>query len=407
MSSDTPQAQRRRQLLQVAERLDPRGSAVATGRRLLQAAAPQACFSGTFKPDRGAAPCYYCPEGSSTTGPLYNAATSLGQCVCIPGYYATRSSELHRCTACPAGTHRSPQQLDTAPCTPCAALSESVGAGSAYCYCVDGAYATSADVADDGQRCVLCEAGFYCSQQGKRSPCPQYSVSMPGARSRGECICDPSTHYGYLGDAAQCILKPLALQCVVAVDQGAAECGCAEGWHLVQAGARITCSSGCAPGTYAALLPLSQALSHCEPCAADTYAETGDLLLQCTPCPPDRTTGGRRGSSALRDCGCAVGRSANSTACVGCDAGQYFFSSTGGCVACPSGMDSPPDSIGPNACMCPPGSFANADAGCSPCRVGTYSHALSASCSRCPPGFTTDSPGATSLLACRPAAASS
>ena len=136
-------------------------------------------------------------------------------------------------------------------------------------------------------------------------------------------------------------------------------------------------------------------------CQPQAYSESRwtQNLMQCTPCPPGRTTGGRKGALALRDCGCAVG-AMNETMCVGCDAGQYFYD--GGCMRCPSGTDSPPNSLGPYSCMCPPGSFADVKSACVPCRMGTYSHALSAVCSPCPPGFTTDRTGATSLLACRP-----
>ena len=224
-------------------------------------------------------------------------------------------------------------------------------------------------------------------------------MSQAGARSRSECICDPRTHYGSLyDDAQQCILRPPALVCVTVVGS-ASECGCAEGWHMVQKGSeRIRCSSGCSPGTYAVMRPFSQALSRCETCPPNTYAPTGELVGQCTQCPSGKTS--RAGSNSSVDCRCVAGQ-ANNSACVGCDAGEYFWD--GACERCPDGTDSPPNSIGPNACMCPPGSFVASNS-CRPCRVGTYSHSLSAVCTRCPPGFTTDRAGATTLLACRPGA---
>jgi hypothetical protein len=36
-----------------------------------------------------------------------------------------------------------------------------------------------------------------------------------------------------------------------------------------------------------------------------------------------------------------------------------------------------------------------------PCPKGMFSSTISSTCSKCPPNFTTDTPGATSLLACR------
>ena len=413
----------------------------------------RACSSGTYKPERGDTPCYYCPVGSSTTAPDYAAAKSLAGCVCVAGYFATRSPPsdydsntnasalvafLQSCTACPKNFFRSPKQPDSTNCTPCPPFSETSGPGSAFCDCMSGYYYyyfnggsssssnnnnVTTDAATSIMACHICEAGFYC-QANVRAPCPPNSVSSPGAKSRGECICNPMTHYGTLvgTDDNECILKPFAYDCIKGVGVGAAaDCGCAEGWQIQQiitmsnsneAKQRIRCVSGCLPGTYATLRPFSQAFSHCEPCPPNTYATTGDLLLECTPCPPGRFS--PKGAVSIAECRCkittaqednsnnsATAANINTDCAAGCAAGQYVLADA--CVQCPSGMSSPANSYGIGACLCPPGSFVSSTAACQPCRRGTYSHSLSATCSKCPPGFTTENFGATSLLACRPA----
>ena len=364
----------------------------AARRRLLSSSAAQqqeeACYSGSYKPERGDSPCYYCPTGSSTTGPFYDAAASLASCVCLPGYYYYDNSE---CRPCPEDTY------SRGGCAPCPALMSTMGlVGSAYCYCVDGAYAAG----DEG--CVLCPPGFYCNQQGRRFRCPPNSMSQGNGSSQlSDCICDPVNYYGVLSEATpNCLLRPPAVECAhQSSGEGAAVCGCAYGWKQQEGyDGQLRCSSGCAPGTFAAMVPRSQALAGCRPCPQDTYATTGDLL-SCTACPPGKTTGGMSGSVSVDNCTCAT------SACAACDANYYYDGAT--CAPCPAGMASPKNSVGAASCLCPPGtSFFSSAGGCAPCVKGTYSHSVGAVCTPCPPGYSTSRAGATSLLDCRPLLAS-
>ena len=415
-------------------------------RSLLQMSAPEmeasqlACFSGSYKPERGSgSPCYFCPSGSSTSAPNYFAATSLADCVCAPGYYSVRApssaaasatsskinpnqidglsaadlgSFLITCVACPDGTYRSPNQDAAAGCIECPTLSESVGMGSAYCYCVDGAYAVELA---GGINCQPCPAGFYCNQQGKRTECPPNSISPEGSKDISDCVCNPQDYYGVLSASTpNCMLRPPAVECKASSGVGAAACGCAAGWAAVVTAAdaagnpkMIHCRSGCAAGTYAAMQPHSQALAGCLPCPSDTYAVTGEMVgaQQCTACPPGKTTAGKVGCASMAECMCADVGLQPQKQCSGCNAGWYLdISGNRTCVACPAGMLSVVNSIGPTSCKCPPGQFTASATSCAPCVRGTYSHTISASCMPCPPGYTTAGEGATSLLACRPSA---
>ena len=315
-----------------------------------------ACVAGTYKPGRGAAsPCYACPDGSSTTGPYYEGAT---ECVCMPGYALADNA----CIACSVGTHRPSNSPNM--CIPCPDLSETVGTGSAYCYCVSGAYNSY-----DGS-CVMCEPGFYC-ESGTRHQCPQNSVSATGAKSREECVCGPDYYYGQVSQ--ECIFK----------DSTRNSLGkCIAGWSATANGG---CSSGCPPGTF--LAPDFQQASmqqKCTPCPPGTFSSTGNMVGQCMPCPPNKQNGSTTCNPAAVKEECASGQ-------------YYDFAS---CRDCPLGTVSPPNSIGISSCRCPPGFFI-ASTECVPCPRGMFSSTISSTCSKCPPNFTTETTGATSLLECR------
>ena len=385
---------------------------------------PEACYGGTFKPDRGDGPCYYCPVGSSTTAPRYAAADSGKQCVCLPGYFATRTpalsasettadanasrldAPLQRCTACPNGTFRSSTQNDSA-CTPCPPRMHTLGTASAYCYCLPGTYP------DVGlyDACVVCEANFYCADNA-RTRCPDHSVSPPGSDARGDCVCDPRTHYGDLSlPGGVCLPRPPGYTCPnVTGGNSAAACGCAGGWTAVAhtapgTGQRyLECTNPCRAGQYAQLQPRSQNLAGCVPCPPDTYSADGSLIGACTPCPTGRGTSGQAGMTAAANCTCLAGvlnRSSSTTtaACEGCAAGQYLDLAAKRCAPCPPGWTSVAGTIGRVSCLCPPGAYA-VGAACAPCPLNTYSSGLGLACTRCPSGRVTDTIGQASRLAC-------
>ncbi len=345
-SAAPPKQQRQRRLLQQQQ---PPGSEEAVVRAWLAnrtgTPPPSACYAGTFKPTSGDGPCYFCPDGASTTGPAYAGASLANQCACLPGFYSERAALLDtaapppnsssaatdesdaeaaaaaaaavvvvqqrrlllRCMPCPNGTYRDQLQLNDSVCHPCPPRRYTPGPGSAFCYCVPGTYPNTTYEA-----CATCEAGFYCDGNAK-TPCPDQSGSAPGAGARGECVCNPSTHYGDLSrDGGVCLLRPPGYVCQNSTTTGgggagAIGCGCAAGWTTTATAtaATVRCTSPCVAGQFAALQPRSQNLRACVPCPPDTYAEDGALVGACAPCPLGRGTQGLEVSGCA--CVCVFG----------------------------------------------------------------------------------------------------
>jgi hypothetical protein len=267
-----------------------------------------ACYTGTYKPRAGDGPCYFCTAGASTTGPDYAGASLARQCACLPGFYGDRLPSIRaglytadtnatdldkglvRCLPCPNGTYRSALQQNDSACQPCPPRMYTPGPGSAYCYCVPGTYPNTTFDA-----CAPCEAGFFCDGNA-REHCPDQSTSAPGAADRGECVCNPGTHYGDLSQPdGVCLPRPPGYVCQNSSEGGAGAigCGCAEGWTTaVASGGSARCISPCTAGQFAELQPHSQNLKACVPCPPDTYASDGGLIGACTACPLGRGTFG-------------------------------------------------------------------------------------------------------------------
>jgi hypothetical protein len=259
-----------------------------------------ACFVGTFKPVPGDGPCRFCVAGASTTGPDYAGASQASQCACLAGYYSVRSPPdpsngsrtLRGCLPCPNATYRALVQPDDGVCHPCPPRMYTPTSGSAFCYCVPGTYP---NITYDA--CAPCEAGFYCDGNTK-TRCPDQSSAAPGAVGRGECVCDPSTHYGDLSRAGGvCLPRPPGYVCQTTNNASSVVvvgCGCAAQWVAVPmgAGGLMRCRSPCVAGQFARLQPRSQDLQACVACPPDTYAADGGLVDACTPCPLGRGTRG-------------------------------------------------------------------------------------------------------------------
>jgi hypothetical protein len=360
---------------------------------------------GTFKLGFGDGPCYTCPAGASTTGPLYAEASSPSQCACLDGYYSVRnaSGALQRCLPCPNGTFREPLQADDGVCHPCPPRMFTPGTGSAYCYCVPGTYPNSSTY----DACVVCEPGFYCDGTTK-APCPEQSSTPSGAAARGECVCNPATHYGDLSrDGGVCLPRPPGYVCENAT--GTVGCACADGWTLSSSSSReaapgvVRCRNPCVAGQYARLQPRSQVLAECATCPPDTYASDGGLVDACTPCPLGRGTQGLQGSTSAANCTCLLlpGEGGDDTAaCGGCPAGAFFDPPARRCQPCPDGWTSQGNAVGRAACVCPRGAYALGRV-CAPCPLHTFSRAMGLTCTPCPPGCTTEAVGQTSMAQCR------
>ena len=397
---------------------------------------PGTCFSGTYKDGRGNGPCYLCPFGSSTESP-WSGATHLDQCVCMPGYYSIRNLStgvLIHCVPCGRNFFRSliSSSKNDSVCEPCPTNSYTPTWTSEYCYCNPGTYKNQTYGS-----CVACEPGFYCANE-IREPCPQNSMSSPGASSRGDCICNRPLFYGDLNASlSECMPSPPGLQCNTSSIVGAmtTSCSCALGWRekIVDsffnqetntAITHLECESRCLPGQYAVLSEEDNSILRCVFCPENSYSPTTQAIQipgkphseQCIQCPPNFYTGGQEGITSIAGCKCngdgpsAVGGNNNNTGCGSCDAG--FYLEKGVCIACPLKTTSNAGGVGIQACVCPPGNRAVRVAGnstaslqsfslvCEPCPRGYFSHTLGSSCTQCGKDMTTMTVGATSLRDC-------
>ena len=372
--------------------------ATAGRRMLLQAATDVMCYAGNYKPARGATPCFSCPFGASTAS---HASNSFADCLCLPGFTATRDPVtrlLLRCTACGAGFYRSSLEPDDTRCQACPPHQKTPTTSSGFCYCLAGYYKLSFAA---NETCIPCEKGSYCDADNTLTSCPLHSTTEGvGASTRGQCKCLAPLYYGDLSHAGS--------ECVyVRPGRNFSSQQCALGWTYEAA--TDGCVSSCHAGEYAELGPM-QSITACVPCPLDTYdPATRDLVYipllprhqQCTPCPPNMHTAGPGTANAA---GCACPYEQNGTTCQLCTANYYFAS--GACRACPPNTFSAVGAVGLLSCMCPRGSRAMKQNDhtlvCEPCPLAYYSNAVGLSCTRCPNGFTTPSVGCTTRLQCVP-----
>ena len=348
-------------------------------RRLLQQPTSDTrCAFGTYKPQRGDAPCAICQTSATTSGV---ATYDARDCQCMPGHYAPINGT---CAPCPNGTYRGIADAD---CRPCPSRFVTLGVGATACVCVPGTYYSSF-----ARECLDCLPNHHCAD-GKLVPCPLHGLSPKRAISIADCVCDPS---GFYGDLA--LPNGVCYPMTPGLNPNGT---CARGWTQVRVDAQwIHCASGCANGTYAHVEPRTRALLGCVSCPPDTYATDGTLVDACTDCPLGRGTAGRSGQTSLSACRCLAGvDGANSSDCAGCGAAFYFDPLERACLACPDGWVSAANSVGVSACQCPPGQYAAGDV-CRPCPIGTYSHSIGMTCTPCPSGCTTKSEGQTAYAAC-------
>ena len=357
-----------------------------------------ACFSGTFKPERGAGACYVCPSGAST---FSDSSTSYSDCRCLHGYRSLRSRDgfLQSCTPCGQDWFRSPLQQNDSYCLPCPPNTHTPTTSSGHCYCYAGFYMLK------NGTCTPCEQGFYCGADNNRTACPLHSTTLGlASTTRGDCLCLSPIYFGDLSINAstECIYVKPGHNC--SLQFSSSLCPCSLGWLPRNQG----CVSSCPPGAYA-MLGAQQSIEHCVPCPIDTYADTNEtvhipmlpLARQCTPCPPNTHTVGTGSVS------CACVGVQNGSRCQMCAADQYFIPATRTCNACPPGTKSPMSSIGINSCLCPRGYLASRQTIethqtllCEPCPRGYFSSNLGSSCTPCPWGLSTTVTGATSRLQC-------
>ena len=137
------------------------------------------CARASYKPYIGNNTCLECPAHSNT---LSTAASTLSECLCVPGYTTSSSNEL--CVACPQHTY-STTMGET--CTACPAHSGTVASASTDCQC-DAGFENSTVL----HACAACAEGKYKADRETMtcSDCPERMSSAPAATSLNNCTCN-------------------------------------------------------------------------------------------------------------------------------------------------------------------------------------------------------------------------
>ena len=133
------------------------------------------CASGLYKDFTGSVSCLECPANSTSA----EAATSLSNCVCEPGFTTDGSS----CVTCASASYKT--TTGNEPCTPCPehATSSPGAATLTACVCLPGYHGP-------GTACTACANDFYCPGDVATYACPANSSSPALSSSEDACTCD-------------------------------------------------------------------------------------------------------------------------------------------------------------------------------------------------------------------------
>jgi Tyrosine-protein kinase ephrin type A/B receptor-like len=393
-----------------------------------------------------------CP--GNTVNPALGQVTAAACIVCPAGYRCSNASSVTACTSgsyCPAGQS---VELDCTqgyfcPNTTSQIACSSTQQSGAAAYCA--ARSTSSG---------LCPSGYFCPNAATRSVCDTTGTYCPaGSFAESQC---PSGFY--CPTSAQQFPCPGGSYCP---SGSIADVPCECGYFCPNATARLTCPAGyacpertvqsqqlryqCASTTFC---PAGSCTS--QPCPAGSFCGTPQSKLVCTSgqhCPQGSTTpaicsAGSVCTSPSTSQVCALGSfcPAGTTVELSCPAGAFCASprTKQNCTArqwcpagsvlgnlCPAGWYCP-STIEHRVCnpgeYCPEGSLqtSSCPAGLycetpsvaftcptgSKCPVGTITHTLCAEglystapgaseCEPCPPGWTTQGAGSTSIKECR------
>ncbi|KAL5253738.1 hypothetical protein ACHWQZ_G013495 [Mnemiopsis leidyi] len=319
------------------------------------------CARGFYQSETGATSCQACPDTQTTVD---SGSTSLSDCKdgCTPG--TASASGLEPCQPCPAGEYQE-------------------GTGGTTCVkCMAGSYSPSAG----SSACLRCPAGEYSGTAGSTS-CGKCTAGT-ASTAEGSDICDkcgPGT-YSEVDSATECQL-------------------CKKGSYSDQA--ENTDCKDCAAGHYAD----EEGGAVCKQCPVGTYSKSAGAET-CTPCPQG-TYSDSVGASSCTACSAGHVSDEGAASCTACPAGHYHSNNT--CVQCPEntfsagGVDSctpcPADQIaapGSDKCIdCGKGSYINPAGNCEQCPPGFFSDTIGASsCTPCQEGYYSDLMGSTSCKMC-------
>ena len=261
---------------------------------------------------------------------------------CGPGQF---SNDTVNCYSCPANTYC--QGGVVAPC-PRYSVSPAGSSTIDQCVCQPNSAQNNGQcicntgyVLDANFNCVLCPANSFCPDQNTVRPCSNNALSQPGQSSPMGCNACPA---GYIQNSAT--NAPISCR------------PCTSGYACPT----LSSETRCAAGTYAPTFATA-----CVQCGANSYA--GDAATACIPCAAHATA--PNGSQSIYACNCDAG---------------YYRDSFFRCNLCPPGVACASNM----ALQCGPGTWsAGGQAQCTPCALGTYQDASSATvCKTCPAGVT-------------------
>lgn len=310
------------------------------------------CKPGWYGPRDGCQPCLadsYCPGGETINvcPPHSLAETEQWQCQCAPGFWS-EDGDHAKCAPCPEGSfcpgnnaRESCPDKSTSP----------VGSTAAHqCICKAGFFEPQDRAAEDAApECVPCAAGTFCPGGDVASPCPENSVSGPGAAMVEECACTA----GFFGTAGTCAACPANSYC----EGGEQPTACPPDTESA-AGLASLFGCKCIPGFFA---DPSLPAPGCLACPAD-FKCAGDT--DKTPCPAQTTSEG-----GATQCTCVPGLFGPEEDCAPCNAGQYCIGN-GLESTCPTGTVGDAGAKSLAECKCDVGYFGSGGYDCHPCEEG-------------------------------------
>lgn len=295
-----------------------------------------------------------------------------GVCVlneCKSGYYLIDG----KCTSCPAGSYcdggvaqpvqclaNTYSEAGSGGCMDCPSGTKSNAGAQSESQCIP----ITCDAGEflDGDECVLCPVGSYCTGGVTKSVvCPIGKYAAVGASECTSCPKDMTTSAEGAGAKSECVRTR-----------------CDEPTYYLDGGACYKCPAGYECNGTASMTR----------CSANTYAPSGSGV--CKPCDTGMTS----------EAGAAIchGSDGNSNV-VGNNNGDTGGTGASASNKCTSGYYS--DSSLSGGCgICPRGYSCDGSASMTRCDKGTYAGVGAAKCEKCPEGTTTSGGGAATVLEC-------
>lgn len=333
-----------------------------------------ACEPGTYRENANEYICTNCPSGtynavaaSSTAGACLSCpedqdsaagSDSLFDCVCNPGFSATRDGEGWLCVPCPTGQY---QQLSNS---------------SACNECGPGTFSTAVE-ATSPDTCVACSDGRY--SLGDASVCTACAVGQ------WQDLNDPTRH------TKPCELCPPNSTHALEASVSVFDCICASGFFADDTASTRVCKV-CLPGHFC---PGDNTAHECQ---FNHWSPGGVFPGPCVECAENsRATGPAissplycqcvAGSEGTHDADCqkcaagkfqpdflgTVGQPAVSVSCQNCAANSYVdVVGATECILCTGNASSPEGSDSITECSCNPGFYGPAPGPCAVCLAGSF-----------------------------------